>query len=161
MNESFKIAIEIYDQYPDFFENGIKFEDVYEYVKWWLKNNVGSEISINTIIDVESIEEVVCSYFGISKEEIESKTNKRETVTKRQIWQAFSYMLLNDELSLSEIGQDTGGFDHATVLNSKNRVNNLIATNKKIRYDVMQIEKRLKNRYNFKKSILNSVNILV
>jgi len=70
-------------------------------------------------------------------------------------------MLLNDDLSLAKIGEKTGGLDHATVLNSKHRIDYLIATDRQIRYDVIQIEKRLKNKFEIKKSILNGIKYLI
>jgi len=55
MKTDFEIAKEIFDEYPEFEENGICFEDVYEYVKWWLKNSIGEEISIDDVIGVEKV----------------------------------------------------------------------------------------------------------
>ncbi len=95
-----------------------------------------SEISIDTIQDV------VCEYFNITREALVSKTRKREIVQARQI---AMYMCRNfTKISLAAIGQQIGGKDHATVVHSCNIVSDLIETNKSFKQYVIDIENKLK-----------------
>lgn len=79
-------------------------------------------------ITVAKISKVVCDYFKISQEQIASKSRKREVAQARQIAMYLSRTLTNT--SLSYIGSQIGGRDHATVLHSFNTVNDLIDTDR-------------------------------
>ena len=75
------------------------------------------------------------------EEEMLSKTRKRNIVQARQISMYMSRNLIN--CSLSAIGAETGGKDHATVLHACSTVTDLIATDKVFRQYVTDIEKVL------------------
>ena len=49
------------------------------------------------------------------------------------------------DMSLSQIGAKCGDKDHATVLHACRSIENLIATDKKIKEDLNNIDKILKN----------------
>ncbi|RLD30268.1 MAG: chromosomal replication initiator protein DnaA, partial [Bacteroidetes bacterium] len=85
---------------------------------------------------------VVCEYYNISLELIQSKTRKREIVQARQIAMYFSKSLTKS--SLATIGAKIGGKDHATVLHACKTVNNLIDTDKRFKMQVNELEKKLK-----------------
>ena len=85
---------------------------------------------------------VICNYFNIPVEQIQSKTRKREIVQARQVAMFFSKTLTKS--SLATIGSQIGGKDHATVLHACKTVNNLIETDKRFRIQVDEIEKKLK-----------------
>lgn len=104
-----------------------------------LKNfvkNVSKEISI------EYIQKLVCDYFGISIDQVKSKTRKREIVQARQISMYFAKDLTKS--SLKTIGMHFGGRDHSTVIHACQTVNDLIETDKKFRLDVEELSKRIK-----------------
>ena len=92
-------------------------------------------------ISVPKIQEVVCSYFGISEEVFLSKTRKREIVQARQIAMYLSRNLT--KTSLSSIGAQLGGKDHATVLHACNTVGDLMDTDRSFRSSVHDIERQL------------------
>jgi len=93
-------------------------------------------------ISIDYIQKVVCNYFNIPVDQIQSKTRKREIVQARQVAMFFSKNLTKS--SLATIGSQIGGKDHATVLHACKTVNNLIDTDKRFRLQVDEIEKKLK-----------------
>lgn len=93
-------------------------------------------------ISIDYIQKVVCNYFNIGVEQLQSKTRKREIVQARQVAMYFSKSLTKS--SLATIGSQIGGKDHATVLHACKTVNNLIETDKRFRVQIDEIEKKLK-----------------
>jgi chromosomal replication initiator protein len=93
-------------------------------------------------ITIDYIQKVVCDYFDMNVDILQSKTRKREIVQARQIAMFFSKNLTNS--SLSTIGSQIGGKDHATVLHAYKTVNNLVETNKEFKSYIGDIEKKLK-----------------
>jgi len=93
-------------------------------------------------ISIDYIQKVVCNYYNIGLEQLQSKTRKREIVQARQVAMFFSKTLTKS--SLATIGSQIGGKDHATVLHACKTVNNLIETDKRFRMQVDEIEKKLK-----------------
>ena len=92
-------------------------------------------------VTVGKIQEAVCNYFGISDELFLSKTRKREIVQARQIAMYLSRNLT--KTSLSSIGAQIGGKDHATVLHACNTVGDLMDTDRSFRGFVHDIERSL------------------
>ena len=93
-------------------------------------------------ITIDYIQKIVCDYFNMTSDSLQSKTRKREIVQARQIAMFFSKSLTKS--SLASIGAQIGQKDHATVLHACKTVNNLIDTDKQFKMDVDEIEKRLK-----------------
>ena len=93
-------------------------------------------------ISIDYIQKVVCNYFNIAVDQLQSKTRKREIVQARQVAMFFSKSLT--KASLANIGSQIGGKDHATVLHACKTVNNLLETDKRFRLQVDEIEKKLK-----------------
>ncbi len=91
------------------------------------------ELSIDTII------QTVCEYFNITKETMLSKSRKRQIVQARQI-AMYQCRNLIPNCSLSTIGSQLGGKDHATVLHACTTVQDLMATDKIFRQWVEDIE---------------------
>ncbi len=92
-------------------------------------------------VTIDKVQKVVCDYFNITKDDLLSKTRKRQIVQARQIAMYMSRSLIN--CSLSVIGNEIGGKDHATVLHACNTVNDLMATDKTFKQYVSDIEKML------------------
>jgi chromosomal replication initiator protein len=92
-------------------------------------------------VTIDKVQKVVCDYFNITRDELLSKTRKRQIVQARQIAMYMSRSLIN--CSLSTIGAEIGGKDHATVLHACTTVNDLMATDKTFRQYVSDIEKIL------------------
>ncbi len=93
-------------------------------------------------ISIDYIQKVVCEYFGLPSDMLQTKTRKREIVQARQIAMFFSKSLTKS--SLSTIGSIIGGKDHATVLHACKTVNNLMDTDKRFKSQIEDIERRLK-----------------
>jgi chromosomal replication initiator protein len=93
-------------------------------------------------ITIDYIQKIVCDYFNMPVDSLLSKTRKREVVQARQIAMFFSKSLTKS--SLASIGLQIGHKDHATVLHACKTVHNLIDTDKQFKYDIDEIEKRLK-----------------
>ncbi|MFO7669423.1 MAG: chromosomal replication initiator protein DnaA [Bacteroidales bacterium] len=93
-------------------------------------------------VSIDYIQKVVCNFYNIGLDQIQSKTRKREIVQARQVAMFFSKTLTKS--SLATIGSQIGGKDHATVLHACKTVNNLIETDKRFRLQVDEIEKKLK-----------------
>jgi chromosomal replication initiator protein len=93
-------------------------------------------------LSIEYISKVVCDYFNMPVDSLQTKTRKREVVQARQIAMYFSKSLT--KYSLTSIGAQIGAKDHATVLDACKTVNNLKDTDKNFRVYVEEIEKKLK-----------------
>jgi chromosomal replication initiation ATPase DnaA len=91
-------------------------------------------------INIESIINSVCSFYHLSREQLNDPTRERRIVQARQIGMAISKKKTG--LSLHQIGAEFGK-DHATVLWSLKQVNNYIQTDKKIRYEIEKINESL------------------
>ena len=100
---------------------------------------VGEE---QTDVTIDKVQRVVCDYFNISKDDLLSKTRKRQIVQARQIAMYMSRNLINN-CSLSTIGAEIGGKDHATVLHACTTVSDLMSTDKTFKQYVTDIEKLL------------------
>jgi chromosomal replication initiator protein len=93
-------------------------------------------------LTIDYIQKVVCDYFNMPTDALQSKTRKREVVQARQVAMFFSKTLTKS--SLASIGSQIGNKDHATVLHACKTVNNLLDTDRQFKNDIEEIEKRLK-----------------
>jgi chromosomal replication initiator protein len=93
-------------------------------------------------ISIDYIQKVVCDYFNLSIDVINSKTRKREIVQARQL--AMFFAKKHTKASLATIGLHCGNKDHATVLHACRTVNNLIDTDKQFRIYVEDLDKKIK-----------------
>ena len=92
-----------------------------------------TEVSMSTIIST------VCEYFNITRDTLLSKSRKRQIVQARQI-AMYECRNLISGCSLSTIGSELGGKDHATVLHACSTVQDLMSTDKLFRQWVEDIE---------------------
>lgn len=93
-------------------------------------------------LSIDYIQKVVCNYFGMSVDKLNSKTRKREVVQARQIAMYFAKNMTKSSLAI--IGANIGGKDHATVLHACKTVKNLIDTNKRFKDNIDEIDEKLK-----------------
>ena len=100
---------------------------------------IGDEVNELTI---DRVQEAVCEYFNISLDTLQSPSRKRQIVQARQI---AMYLCRSDisSCSLSTIGAEIGGKDHATVLHACNLVADLITTDRTVKQYVTDLEKML------------------
>jgi len=104
-----------------------------------ITGNIVSEEKNDLTID--KVQKVVCEYFNITKDSLISPSRKRQIVQARQISMYMSRNLIN--CSLSTIGAETGGKDHATVLHACTTVQDLMSTDRVFKQYVTDIEKML------------------
>ena len=97
---------------------------------------VGEE---QTDVSIDLIVDTVCEYFNITRDILLSKSRKRQIVQARQI-AMYECRNLIPNCSLSTIGAELGGKDHATVLHACTTVQDLMATDKAFRQYVSDIE---------------------
>jgi chromosomal replication initiator protein len=93
-------------------------------------------------ISIDYIKNIVCDYFQITVDEINSRTRKREIVQARQLAMYFSKK--HTKFSLANIGMQCGNKDHATVLHAYRTVSDLLDTDKQFKVYVEDIEKKIK-----------------
>ena len=91
--------------------------------------------------DLDRVKGIVCEYFNISQDVLLSKSRKRQIVQARQIAMYMTRQHIN--CSLSTIGAELGGKDHATVLHACTTVSDLMSTDRTFRQYVSDIEKML------------------
>ena len=93
-------------------------------------------------ITIDYIQKVVCDYFNLPIESIQSRTRKREIVQARQLAMYFAKKMTKSSLAI--IGLQCGNKDHATVLHACKTVVNLAETDKQFRYWVNDLDKKFK-----------------
>lgn len=93
-------------------------------------------------ITIDKVQSVVCDYFNLSKDTLQSKSRKRQIVQARQIAMYLCRTHITN-CSLSTIGTEIGGKDHATVLHACTTVCDLMSTDRTFRQYVSDIEKML------------------
>lgn len=99
-------------------------------------------INTSKEISIEYIQKVICEYFNLSLETLNSKTRKREIVQARQLVMYFAKEYTKSSLAL--IGMHCGNKDHATVLHAVRTINNLVETDKQFRGYFKDLDKRIK-----------------
>jgi len=95
----------------------------------------------NEILFCEQTIETIRQHFALSEDFHVLKTRKREYAYARQV--AMTLIGKHTKFSLGKIGDMFGGRDHATVLHSKRTICNLMEISKKIKNEVLQIEKTI------------------
>ncbi|HPT03591.1 MAG TPA: chromosomal replication initiator protein DnaA [Bacteroidales bacterium] len=98
--------------------------------------------NITKEISIDYIQKIVCDFFDIPVDLINSNTRKREIVQARQLSMYFSKK--HTKASLQAIGIHCGNKDHATVLHACRTVNNLLETDKQFRMYVDELDKKIK-----------------
>ncbi|MCR5003507.1 MAG: chromosomal replication initiator protein DnaA [Bacteroidales bacterium] len=93
-------------------------------------------------ITMDKVQKTICDYFNITRDTLLSKSRKRQIVQARQIAMYLSRNLITN-CSLSTIGAEMGGKDHATVLHACTTVTDLIKTDKTFRQYVNDIQAML------------------
>ena len=107
--------------------------DLAESITGKIVGDTEKEVSLDTIVDT------VCEYFNITRDMLLSPSRKRQIVQARQI-AMYECRNLIPSTSLSTIGSNLGGKDHATVLHACNTVQDLKSTDKLFRQWVEDIE---------------------
>lgn len=108
-------------------------------------NIIGNIVSKDTKeVSLDVVQKVVCDYFGITKDAMQSKCRKRVIVQARQIAMYMARNLIPN-CSLATIGNEIGGKDHATVLHACSTVTDLMSTDRSFKQYISDIEKQISN----------------
>ena len=96
----------------------------------------------NNPLTVDDILEKVCQHFGVSQQNVFSKSRKRELVQVRQLSMYLAQKYT--KMPASRIGQLIGGRDHSTVLHSCSAVEQRLKVDKAFLEEVNSIEHSFK-----------------
>lgn len=109
-----------------------------------IARNLTSKIIAENVpsISISSVQRSVCEYFNITREDLVSTTRKRQIVQARQIAMFLCRKMIAN-CSLSTIGSEIGGKDHATVLHACSTVSDLMSTDRTFRKYVSDIERMI------------------
>jgi chromosomal replication initiation ATPase DnaA len=93
----------------------------------------------------QKIIKAVCKHQGISEEQINTRTRKKEIVYARHL--AIYIIRQNTKMGLKDIGMQFGDlmFDHTTIIHSINTLNNWISTEEDVKQTVEQL--RIKTQH--------------
>lgn len=94
-------------------------------------------------INIPYIQDVVCDYFGIRKEQLLSKTRKREIALPRQLAMYFSKEYTN--ATFAKIGEEMGGKDHTTVMYACETIKDVSKVDKEIKKYLKDLKERIFN----------------
>ena len=115
-------------------KKNITIELAQEIIERFIRNSVRE-------VSVEYIMNVVCDYFSLPIEILSQNTRKHEVVQARQVVMYFAKKYSN--CSLTVIGQQCGGKDHATVHHACKTVSDRLDTDKQFRTIMAEIEKKI------------------
>jgi chromosomal replication initiator protein len=93
-------------------------------------------------ITAERICQIVCTHFGVSDEQFNSKKRTRDIALARQV--AMHLCKAYTKMPLSAIGNAIGKKNHATVLHACKTINNLLETDRDFRHQMEEIERKIK-----------------
>lgn len=96
----------------------------------------------NKIITLDDIKKEVAKYFGIEKEDLDTKRRSQDINTPRQIAIYLTRSLT--DYSLPMIGKFFGGRDHSTIIHSYEKIKKEIGKNETLKVAVDEIVNRLK-----------------
>ena len=109
------------------------------------KEQLSDSISTNEngIITVETIQKVVSNYYNVSVSDLKGDARKKTVLTPRHIAIYLSRKLT--EYSLMEIGDEFGGRDHTTIMNSIKKIEENLKIGDNMIADTLRIlEKQIK-----------------
>ena len=97
--------------------------------------------SNNKSINVESIQNIVASYFNLNIQEMLSARRSRSLARPRQI--AMYLAKQHTTNALPDIGRKFSNRDHTTVIHAVKKINELIEKDEEIRKNVLEIKKKI------------------
>ena len=87
---------------------------------------------------------VVCEYYNVTIEDINSKKRSQDIVHPRQV---ATWLCRNmTENSQEQVGKAVGDRDHATVINSINKINKEISSESSTKREIEEIKNILEKR---------------
>lgn len=98
---------------------------------------------INRNLSLETVSSVVCGYYDVKESDIFIRVRDRDILSIRQVFHYFASKFT--KRNLNDIGNYLNcGFDHSTVIHSRNLVNNLVDTDEKFKETISYLNYKLK-----------------
>jgi chromosomal replication initiator protein len=95
-------------------------------------------------ISIQTIQNEVCRYFNLSKDDLLGNKRQQNIVLPRQIAMYLSRELT--ELSLPRIGAEFGGKDHTTVIHANSKITKLIGEKREVLNDVQVLTTAIRQK---------------
>lgn len=92
-------------------------------------------------ITIDSIQDIVASYFNLRIEDLKSQRRTRNVAYPRQIAMYLSRKLT--DMSLPKIGEEFGGRDHTTVIHAYEKISGNLKTDDSLQHTVNDLTKKL------------------
>lgn len=94
-------------------------------------------------VTIEKIKQVVCDYYNISLEDIDSKKRSRNIVTPRHVAIYLARQLM--DISSTDIGAAFGGRDHSTILSAFDSMENKLKEDSMLQAVVNELTSIIRN----------------
>jgi chromosomal replication initiator protein len=98
--------------------------------------------------DTKLLLRTVAGYFSIAEEELVNKKRDRKTTLARDV--AIYLLREGYGYSLSEIGKELGGRNHATILHAYDKIAKELSVNPNLANQITQIKKQLKSQQSYR-----------
>ncbi len=95
-------------------------------------------------ISIQTIQNEVCRFFGITKAELVGSKRSQPIVYPRQIAMYLSRELT--DMSLPKIGEEFGGRDHTTVMHANIKIEKLITEKREVYNQIQELTNKIKQR---------------
>ncbi len=95
----------------------------------------------NDIVSLDSIKDVVATYYGLTVKQIDSKNRTRIIVNARHI--SMYLVRKHLDLSYSQIGKEFGGRDHSTIISAYDKIESFLKTDTSYQVAISEIEKKI------------------
>jgi chromosomal replication initiator protein len=92
-------------------------------------------------VTIDSIQDVVSSYFNLRVEDLKSQRRTRNVAYPRQIAMYLSRKLT--DMSLPKIGEEFGGRDHTTVIHAYEKISGNLKTDDSLQHTINDITKKV------------------
>ncbi len=92
-------------------------------------------------VTIDSIQDIVSSYFNLRVEELTSQRRTRNVAYPRQIAMYLSRKLT--DMSLPKIGEEFGGRDHTTVIHAYEKISSNLKTDDSLQHTVNDLTKKI------------------
>jgi chromosomal replication initiator protein len=100
--------------------------------------------------DIKLLLRTVADYFAIPPEELINKKRDRKTTLARHV--AIYLMREGYNCSLTEIGKELGGRNHATILHGYKKIANELSSNHSLSNQIAEIKEQLNSQKGYKKA---------
>jgi chromosomal replication initiator protein len=100
--------------------------------------------------DIKQLLRTVAEYFSIPPEELINKKRDRKTTLARHV--AIYLLREGYNCSLTEIGKELGGRNHATILHGYEKIANELNTNPNLCNQIAEIKEKLNSQQGYERA---------